>query len=254
MSALLAPQRSLSRVVPRAAAVSGATPRGWRRLRGGARASVRGWRAHGGRGSAGLTEPQHDITRLLVAMGDGASEAREARERLIPLVYDELRVIARSRLRRESGARTVSATELVHEAYLRLLGPDDPGFQNRAHFFAAAAEAMRRVLIDRARRRQRLRHGGGRARITLDDALHVPSTNDRDDDEILAVDEALSHLQRIDPRGAQVVLLRTFGGLTVEETARVMDLSPRSVKREWACARAWLTERLGRDGARDAGA
>lgn len=186
--------------------------------------------------------PQEQITRLLVAIRGGEESASET---LIPLVYDELRGLARSRLRREGGVQTVRPTELVHEAYLRLVGDGEPEFENRAHFFGAAAKAMRRVLIDRARRRLSIRRGAGRERVPIDAALDsVPSRGDPEEVDVLGLDDALTDLERFDPRMARVVLLRTFGGLSVEDTARVLTLSERTVKREWACARAWLSDRL----------
>lgn len=184
---------------------------------------------------------QEEITRVLAALREGDQAAEDA---LIPLVYDELRAMARSRLRREGGVVTVRATELVHEAYLRLLGPNESTFDSRAHFFAAAAEAMRRVLIDRARAKSRERRGGGRTRITLERVLEATPADRGPDLDVLSLDEELERLRRLDPRMARVVLLRTFGGLSVEDTARVLALSERSVKREWACAKAWLAERL----------
>lgn len=185
---------------------------------------------------------QEQITRVLEALRDGDPSAEET---LIPLVYDELRAMARSRLRREGGAVTVRPTELVHEVYLRLFGSNESRFDNRAHFFAAAAQAMRRVLVDRARGRNRERHGGGWERITLEHALDATPVDRGPDHDVLALDESLERLSQLDPKMAKVVLLRTFGGLSVEDTARVLALSERSVKREWACARAWLAKRLG---------
>ncbi len=188
---------------------------------------------------------QQQITRLLLAIREGDAGANES---LIPLVYDELRGLARSRLRREGGLPTVRPTELVHEAYLRMVGGGEPDFENRAHFFGAAAEAMRRILIDRARRRRRVRHGAGRERVPIDAALDAAPAHGHDEEvDVLGLDEALSDLERFDPRLARVVLLRTFGGLSVRETAQVLSLSDRTVKREWACARAWLSERLAPD-------
>lgn len=190
------------------------------------------------------------ITTLLLAIGGGEFGATEA---LIPLVYDELRSLARNRIRREGHALTLQPTELVHEAYMRLLGGDDLEFENRAHFFGAAAEAMRRILIERARRRARHRHGAGRERVPIELALDVVPERPREQEvDVLGLDEALTELERVDPRMAQVVLLRTFGGLSVVDTSRALGLSERTVKREWACARAWLHGRLnaGTDGDR----
>jgi RNA polymerase sigma factor (TIGR02999 family) len=199
------------------------------------------WNNSSPRSEPKLPVTQEQITRALEALRDGDPIAEDA---LIPLVYDELRAMARSRLRREGGAATVGATELVHEVYLRLFGSTESTFDNRAHFFAAAAQAMRRVLVDRARGRNRARHGGGRERITFERVVDATPVDHDPDHDVLALDEALERLRQFDPRMAQVVLLRTFGGLSVADTARVLVLSERSVKREWACARAWLAERL----------
>jgi RNA polymerase sigma factor (TIGR02999 family) len=163
---------------------------------------------------------------------------------LLPEVYDELRKLARARLAREREPnQTLQPTALVHEAYLRLSGGgQDQRWDRRGHFFAAAALAMRRILVERARHYQRAKHGAGAARAELDTEVvrADPSLTD-----VLAIDEALSELERIDPRKAQVVSLRYFAGLSVEETAAALDLSPATVKNEWAFARAWLYRALG---------
>jgi RNA polymerase sigma factor (TIGR02999 family) len=181
--------------------------------------------------------PSSRVTRLLQDLGAGR---REAAAQLLPLVYDELRRLARARLARER-ASLHQPTSLVHEAYLRLVGDAECRWANRAHFFAAAAEAMRRIGVERARRRARLKRGGGGRRVTLDD--DVPAAGP-DPDETLALDAALARLEARDAAMADVVKLRYFAGLTVEETARAMELSPRSVKRLWAAARAWLYDEL----------
>ena len=161
-----------------------------------------------------------------------------AAELLLPLVYDELRRLAADRLARESPGQTLQATALVHEAYLRLVDrPDAREWNGRHHFFAAAAEAMRRILVDQARRKKSLRGGGGRARAELlEDAVAAPEASD----EILAVDEALAGLADADPKAAELVKLRYFAGLSVDEAAQALGMSPRSVDRLWAYARAWL--------------
>lgn len=182
-----------------------------------------------------------DITRVL-AMADGLDRA-ELLDHLLPVVYDELRVIATARLRGEDPGHTLQTTALVHEAYLRLIGGEGP-WSNRAHFFHAAAEAMRRILIEYARRRVRVKRGGGRVRVDLDEA-HVAEWPDPD--ELLAVDEAIRRLDEVDGRAADVVRLRYFVGLSVEETARALDLSERTVMREWAFAKAWLRDALRTD-------
>jgi RNA polymerase sigma factor (TIGR02999 family) len=162
---------------------------------------------------------------------------------LLPQVYQELRRLARARLAREPDGLTLQPTALVHEAYLRLAGSGiDRRWDKRGHFFAAAAIAMRRILVERARHYRRTKHGGGQQRVELDfdSPALAPALPD-----ILALDEALTRLEQIDPTKAQVVLLRYFAGLTIEETAAAMKLSPATVKNEWAFARAWLHDVLG---------
>ena len=172
-------------------------------------------------------------------------EPRPARE-LLPLVYDELRRLAAQRLAREAPGQTLQATALVHEAYLRLVGshPDRP-WKGRGHFFAAAAEAMRRILVENARRRGRLKRGGDRTRMNLDAAQ--PATPETDDD-LLALDEALQKLSAKDPVKAELVQLRVFAGVTLAEAAEILGLSSATADRYWAYARAWLrVEMAGRD-------
>jgi RNA polymerase sigma factor (TIGR02999 family) len=164
-------------------------------------------------------------------------ETKPARE-LLPLVYDELRRLAAQRLARESPGQTLQATALVHEAYLRLVGGDpDRPWDGRGHFFAAAAEAMRRILVENARRRHRLKRGGHRARVDLDVAQ--PAAPETDDD-LLALDEALEKLAAKDPAKAQLVQLRVFAGLTLAEAAEILGMSTSTADRYWAYARAWL--------------
>src|ERR1700733_8911059 len=169
---------------------------------------------------------------------DGVSgEPKPARE-LLPLVYDELRRLAAQRLAREAPGQTLQATALVHEAYLRLIGADpDRPWDGRGHFFAAAAEAMRRILVENARRRHRVKRGGNRNRVDLDKAQ--PTTPETDDD-LLALDEALERLAKKDPIKAQLVQLRVFAGLTVVQAAEILGLSTTTADRYWAFARAWL--------------
>jgi RNA polymerase sigma factor (TIGR02999 family) len=163
--------------------------------------------------------------------GDGAAAE------MLPLVYDELRKLAAAKLARENPGQTLQATALVHEAYLRLAG--DQRFDGRGHFFAAAAEAMRRILVDAARRKKAPTHGGGRGREGLDGvAAPVP------DDELLAVDEALDRFATEHPETAEVVKLRYFVGLTIDQTAEALGVSPATVKRRWEFARAWLVREL----------
>jgi RNA polymerase sigma factor (TIGR02999 family) len=175
-----------------------------------------------------------EVTRILDAIQRGDSKAADA---LLPLVYDELRRLAAQRMAHEAPGQTLQATALVHEAWLRLGGDDQPSWQNRAHFFAAAAEAMRRILIDNARRKNYLRHGGGAERVNLDGLDLAASV---DDEQLLALDEALDHLALHDATKAQVVKLRFFAGLTIGQVARVLGVSEPTVKRHWAYARAWL--------------
>lgn len=183
-------------------------------------------------------DPSHQITRILDRVRSGDDEAVDT---LMPAVYLELRRMARGFMARERQGHTLQPTALVHEAYLRLVGREPPEWQNRAHFFSAAAEAMRRILIDQARHRRRLKRGGDMQRTPLhEDAV----TSDPEDEELLALDECLSRLERKDPFMATVVKLRHLVGMTVEETAQALDSSPRSVHRAWAAARAWLLREL----------
>ena len=180
-----------------------------------------------------------DVTRLLEAIGRG--EPQRARE-LVPIVYEELRRLAEARLAREPTGQTLQATALVHEAYLRLVGDGDgPAWENRGHFFAAAAEAMRRILVEKARRKRRLRHGGGLGRVDLDQVAHV---GDDASGDLLALHEALDQLAAEEPVVAEVVKLRYFAGLTAEQAASMLNISLRTANRHWAYARAWLYQRL----------
>jgi len=168
---------------------------------------------------------------------------REGRsEELLPLVYDQLRKLARQRMARERPGNTLQATALVHEAYLRIAEDKEEGWASRAQFFAAAAEAMRRILIERARARGRKKRGGERRRVTLD---RLDLAVEQDPDAVLALDDALARLAERDARAADVVRLRFFAGLGVDETAAILEISPRTVKREWTFARAWLFDELG---------
>jgi RNA polymerase sigma factor (TIGR02999 family) len=176
-----------------------------------------------------------DVTRILSAVEQGDTGASE---RLLPLVYDELRKLASERLAREKPGQTLQATALVHEAYLRLVGAGPgPRWSGRGHFFAAAAEAMRRILIDNARRKRRPKHGGGLARLSLE-PLDL-SADDRADD-LIALSDALDELARREPAKAELVRLRFFAGLSLEEAAACLGISPVTAKRHWAVARAWL--------------
>jgi RNA polymerase sigma factor (TIGR02999 family) len=184
--------------------------------------------------------PGSDITRILTELR-GAGR-REALERLLPVVYGELRRLASAQMRHERADHTLQTTALVHEAYLRMLGAQNPPWNDRAHFFRAAAEAMRRILIEHARKHRRIKRGGDRVRVSLSD---LKSGVPEDSDTILALDDALGRLEEQDPRAADVVRLRFFAGLSVEETAKALEVSERTVKREWSFARAWLFDALG---------
>ena len=166
---------------------------------------------------------------------------RATMDALVPLLYDELRRIAHYRLRAEQTGHTLETTGLVHEAYLRLAGSERLELADRAHLLAVAAQAMRHVLIDSAVRRKAGKRGGGVATVSLDD---VPVVDAARSDELLALDEALTRLGAIDPRQAKVVECRFFGGMSIEDTAAALDLSPATVKRDWALARAWLNRAL----------
>jgi RNA polymerase sigma factor (TIGR02999 family) len=174
----------------------------------------------------------HEVTRILNAIGQGDDRAAA---QLLPLVYDELRRLAAAQMAREKPGQTLDATALVHEAYLRLAG--DQQFENRRHFFAAAVEAMRRILIENARRKQRQKHGGGRDRVKLDEvALTAPESDTR----LIALSEALDRFAKVEPAKAQLVKLRWFGGLSLDAAGELLDISPSTADRWWAYARAWL--------------
>ena len=175
-----------------------------------------------------------DITRILSAVEQGDAGAAH---QLLPLVYDELRKLAAQKMAHERPGQTLDATALVHEAYLRLLGSSDQDWDGRRHFFAAAAEAMRRILIESARRRQRIRHGGDRQRLDLD---NVDLAIDAPVDELLVINEALDELARSDANAAELVKLRYFAGMTVEQAAETLGIPARTAYRNWAYARAWL--------------
>ena len=175
-----------------------------------------------------------EVTRLLVELRSGNPEAEA---KLIPLVYQHLHRLAAHYMRRERPGHTLQATALVNEAYLRLVSHEQTEWQDRAHFFGVAARLMREILVEHARARQAGKRGGKAERLTLDEALAFSPARSR---ELIALDDALESLKRLDPQQARVIELRFFGGLTVEETAEVLQISPRSVKREWSVARAWL--------------
>jgi RNA polymerase sigma factor (TIGR02999 family) len=182
----------------------------------------------------------NEVTRILSALEQGDPHAAE---QLLPLVYEELRKLAAQKMAQEAPGQTLQATALVHEAYLRLVAsgdaaaPREPHWNSRGHFFAAAAEAMRRILVENARRKQRARHGGGRQRINLDHACALGASPP---DDLLALDEALSRLATLAPVRAELVRLRFFGGLTMPEAARTLGISLTTAERHWRFARAWL--------------
>jgi RNA polymerase sigma factor (TIGR02999 family) len=183
-----------------------------------------------------------EVTRILTAIerGDG-----KAIDQLLPAVYQELRQLAAQKLSREKPGQTLQATALVHEAYLRLAGARGQNWRSRTHFFAAAAEAMRRILVDNARRKKRLRHGGDRQRVDLDDAcaaIEGPS------DDLLALDEALAKLALEDPVKADLVRLRYFAGLTLEQAAEMLEISLATAERYWSYARVWLLHEIKKGG------
>ena len=177
------------------------------------------------------------MTELLAQWRDGDERALD---RMLPLVYDELRRLARQRLQRERPGHTLQSTALVHEAYLRMMN-QNVNWQSRAHFFGIAAQMMRRVLVDHARNRDAAKRGAGVRMVTLDAGIAAPEKQDVD---IEALDEALANLRKIDPRQEKIVELRFFAGLSIEDTSEVLHLSPATVKREWATAKAWLYREL----------
>jgi len=181
---------------------------------------------------------EQDVTRLLTEWSEGDPAALD---RLLPLVYADLRRIAARQLRSERREHTLSATAVVHEAYLRLIGQRQVRLADRAQFFAAAATQMRRILVDHARARSAQKRGGAELRVTLDEEIAAEITHDLD---LLALDRALDELAALDPRVARIVELRFFGGLSLDDAALAMDISRRTVAREWALARAWLLRRL----------
>jgi RNA polymerase sigma factor (TIGR02999 family) len=190
-------------------------------------------------------EPSADVTQLLVSWSMGNQAALE---KLMPLVYSELRRLASAYLRRERADHTLQSTALVHEAFLKLVNQRDVEWRNRAHFYGIAAQMIRRILVDYARSHHAEKRGSGAVKLALDEALGVPQKTDLD---LLGLNDALEQLADMDPRQNRVVELRFFAGLSIEETAEVMELSPATVKREWNSARAWLFRELSRRPAAD---
>jgi RNA polymerase sigma factor (TIGR02999 family) len=183
---------------------------------------------------AAIGDRMSNVTRILADVRKGD---RRAADKLLAAVYQELRRLAARKLAQERPGHTLQATALVHEAYLRLIGQEDPHWENRAHFFAAAAEAMRRILVEAARRKARAKHGGGRRRLELDEAVFALLPDSVD---LVALDEALEKLGREDPVKANLVKLRYFTGLTVEQAGKMLGVSRATADRYWAFARAWL--------------
>jgi RNA polymerase sigma factor (TIGR02999 family) len=179
-----------------------------------------------------------DVTRILNAIKRGDPKAADE---LLPLVYEELRLLASQKMAQEKPGQTLQATALVHEAYLRLVGAETPQWDSRNHFFAAASEAMRRILVENARRKKREKHGGGLNRLDITKLDVALSTND---ETILLVNEALEKLMRIDPMGAKLIQLRFFTGFPNIQAARILGIPERTAKRAWAYARAWLHEEI----------
>jgi RNA polymerase sigma factor (TIGR02999 family) len=182
-----------------------------------------------------------DVTSILRQIEHGNSSATE---NLLTLVYEELRRIAAAKMARECAGQTLQPTALVHEAWLRLGGDAQPAWQNRAHFFGAAAEAMRRILVENARRKARVRHGGGLLRLAPEDLDNLDLATNAQDESLIGLDDALTQLAAEEPEAARVVTLRFFAGLGMTEIAAILGVSDRTVKRTWAFARAWLYDRL----------
>jgi RNA polymerase sigma factor (TIGR02999 family) len=179
-----------------------------------------------------------DVTQLLECWSNGD---REALEKLMPLVYDELHRLARRYLSRERSDHTLQSTALVHEAYLRMVDQKNVRWQNRAHFFGVAAQSIRHILVDHARSHLAAKRGAGAAKLSLDEAIGLPEKKEVD---LLALDQALEGLAALDPQQGRIVELRFFGGLSIEETAEVLHISPATVKRDWVMAKAWLYQNL----------
>ena len=195
----------------------------------------------------GAGNAEQSVTRILRLLAAGEVDAIPGNEELLPYVYEELRSIARRCMASESPGLTLQPTALVHEAYLRLVGDGDgPHWNSRGHFFAAAAQAMRRILIERARQKQAEKRGGGRHRVTLADVEPSSHAREPEPQALVELDVALSRLETLDDRKAKVVMLRYFAGLTIEQTAAATGLSVTTIKQEWQFARAWLQSEIER--------
>ena len=179
-----------------------------------------------------------DITQVLQAIRSGNDHASEE---LLPLVYNELRHLAAARMAQESAGQTLQATALVHEAWLRMVGDGDRGWQNRAHFFGAASEAMRRILVENARHKSRIKRGGGQIRLDIADMDLVATTPD---EKVLLINEALEQLLKQEPDKAKIVVMKFFGGMTNQEVAENLGVTERTVERQWAYAKAWLYQNI----------
>jgi RNA polymerase sigma factor (TIGR02999 family) len=184
------------------------------------------------------TPAPHDVTALLESWSNGDPDALQ---RLMPLVYDELHRLARNYLRRERPDHTLQSTALVHEAYMRMVNQKTVHWQNRAHFFGVAAQSIRHILVDHARSYQTAKRGSGGHKLSLDEAIAITEARDID---LIALDDALNGLSAVDPQQGRIVELRFFGGLSIEETADVLKISPATVKRDWVMAKAWLYRNL----------
>lgn len=189
-----------------------------------------------------MTASPNEVTQLLVSWSNGN---KDALDRLLPLVYAELRRLARRYMGRESPGHTLQTSALINEAYLKLVDQRNVQWQNRAHFFAVAAQVMRHILIDHARSRHYAKRGAGARRISLDDTAVL---SDERAAELVALDDALTALADLDPRKSRIIELRFFGGLSIEETAEIMQVSPVTVTREWRAARAWLRREMSSGG------
>jgi RNA polymerase sigma factor (TIGR02999 family) len=187
-----------------------------------------------------MEPPSQTVSQLLQRWSDGDSEALD---QLAPMVYGELRLMARRYMRRQASGHTLQTTALIHEAYLRLVGQEEKRWENRAHFFGVAAQAMRHILVDYARARNMDKRGGGAQRVSLDEALTVGPAPEAD---LVALDDALTALAKLDARQSQIVELRFFGGLTEEEIGEVLKVSARTVRSDWRLARLWLLRELDR--------
>ena len=188
-----------------------------------------------------MAQNSHEVTQLLIQWSNGD---KAALDKLMPLIYEELRQLARHYMNRERAGHTLQTTALVNEAYLRLINRKQVHWQNRAHFFAIAAHLMRSILVDHARSHAYAKRGGGARKIALDEALAVSQQRAAD---VVALDDALKRLAEIDPQQSRIVEMKFFGGLTIEETAEVLGLSPATIKREWSTAKAWLYHELNRN-------